>query len=275
MIKLLWLSVFIFVFTVTTSVDAQPTSSDKFLPIQVYAQAWKERNTEARLKLIKTIWLKESTYEDPASFTKGPEEFNALIDKFYLDFPDVVLEAEPMLSKGNYATWNWRIVDSKKTFVLAGRDVVELDGKGHILKVIGFWEEKNSSNENIKPVASYYECLFKTRDFNTLSTLIAPGAVYYQAEGLPYGGTFTGFENWTKMFIRAAGLFDLQIEKEPSYFINTEGGVIIRFTIKCTAKKSGNVISMPIAEHFELKDGKIISIRPFYFDTKRFADFLE
>ena len=49
----------------------------------------------------------------------------------------------------------------------------------------------------------------------------------------------------------------MRIEREPTYFINeTMEGVTIGFTINCTAKKTGKVISMPISEYFELKNGK-------------------
>jgi hypothetical protein len=129
--------------------------------------------------------------------------------------------------------------------------------------------------ENIAIVAKYYECLFKTRDFNTMATLIADKAVYNQAEGLAYGGTYIGFGEWITMFTKAATYYDLVIEKEPTYFTNiSKDEVIIRFTIKCTSKKTGQIISMPISEHFELQSGKITAIRPFYFDTKAFAAFL-
>lgn len=142
-------------------------------------------------------------------------------------------------------------------------------------KNVGFAQHV-SVKDNVAVVASYYECLFKTRDFNKLATLIAPDATYYQAEGLPYGGTFVGVENWMKMFIQASTYFDLQIEKEPVYFFDDKGNeIILRFTINCTAKKSGNTISMPIAEHFVVSAGKITAIRPFYFDTLKFSEFLK
>lgn len=124
-------------------------------------------------------------------------------------------------------------------------------------------------------VEIYYQSLFKTRDFKTISEIITADAIYYQAEGLPYGGTYTGFNEWITMFTNASTYFDLQIEKEPTYFTDASKEIIvIHFTIKCTAKKSGNVLSMPISEEFTVKNGKIISIRPFYFDTKKFSEFL-
>jgi hypothetical protein len=76
------------------------------------------------------------------------------------------------------------------------------------------------------------------------------------------------------MFGSASTYFDLQIEKEPEYFINESADKVdIYFTIKCKSKKSGNLITMPISEHFEIKDGEINSIRPFYYDTSAFSVF--
>lgn len=252
------------------------SNDSKPLPILVYEKIWSETNSDARIKLIKTIWLEESTYEDPSISIKGSAAFNTMVDGFYKSFPGTTLVGGTILSKGNFYTWSWEIFDANKKLIVAGRDFVELNGKGQILKIVGFFEQQNQENENSKVVAKYFECLFKTRDFKTMSEIIAPGAIYHQAEGLPYGGTFIGFENWTKMFTHASTFFDLQIETEPTYFTSaTEDGVLIHFTIKCTAKKSGKVISMPIAEYFEVKDGLITGIRPFYFDTKKFSDFIK
>lgn len=251
------------------SVPAKP------LAIQQYENAWSETNSEARLKLIQSFWLEESTYTDPAATVKGPVALNQMIENFIKMFPGSILEGDPILFKDNHLTWNWRIFTAKKTLMVAGRDYAELDGKGHILKLIGFWEPSNPEYANKTAVSTYFECLFKTRDFKTMATVIGKGAIYYQAEGLPYGGTFTGFDNWIKMYTHAGSLYDLQIVQEPIYFSNHKESIAIYFTIKCTAKKSGKTITMPISEHFELKDGKIASIRPFYYDTKAFAEFLQ
>jgi len=124
--------------------------------------------------------------------------------------------------------------------------------------------------------AKYFECLFVTRDFVTMKKIMATDAVYNQAEGLPYGGTYIGFDELAKMFQKAGGYFDLQIEKGPVYYTNPgTNGVFIYFWIHCKAKKSGKEISMPISEYYEVKDGLITHIRPYYFDTKAFAAFLE
>jgi len=259
---------------------------DKLYPITVYEKAWQEHNSDARLKLIKTIWLEESTFEDPSASIKGVAALNNVINEFYKKVPDAVLIPGPKVVKDNYVSWDWKIQDSKNNLIMAGRDFARLNGKGQVSKIIGFWDTevkqseadilKNLEADNFKVVAKYYECLFKTRDFTAMATLIEDGAIYNQAVGLPYGGTYTGFGEWTKMYTKASEFFDLQIEKEPVYFSDaSKTEVIIYFTINCKSKKSGKTISMPISEHFDLKNGKITAIRPFYYDTKQFAEFLK
>ena len=129
---------------------------------------------------------------------------------------------------------------------------------------------------NQKIVSNYYEYLFKTGDFESMAKIIAKDAIYTQAEGLPYGGTYVGFNEWMKMFTKAQTYFDLKIEEEPIYYSNTVNtDIMIRFTIRCTAKTTHKDIVMPISEYFQIKDGLIVGIRPFYFDTKAFSDFLK
>jgi ketosteroid isomerase-like protein len=259
---------------------------DKLYPISVYEKVWQERNSDTRLKLIKTIWLEDSTFEDPSASIKGSAAFNNVINEFYKKNPNAVLTSGPKVVKDNYVSWDWKIFDANNKLIMTGRDFARLNGKGQVAKIIGFWNSevvqpevdtlKNLETDNFNVVAQYFECLFKTRDFTKMATLIAEGAIYNQAEGLPYGGTYVGFNEWTKMYAKSAEFFELQIEKEPVYFSDaTKNEVIIYFTINCKAKKSGKNFLMPISEHFDLKNGKITAIRAFYFDTKQFAEFLK
>lgn len=259
---------------------------DKLNPIVVYEKAWQEHNSDARLKIIKTIWLDDSTFEDPSASIKGAVALNNVINEFYKKFPDAVVTSGVKVVKDNYVSWDWKILDSKNKLIMSGRDFALLNGKGQVSKIIGFWNPeatlsesdilKNLETDNLKVVEKYYECLFKTRDFTAMATLIEQGAIYNQAEGLPYGGTYTGFEEWTKMYAKSAEFFEMQIEKDPVYFSDaSKNEIIIYFTLKCKSKKSGKTLSMPISEHLDLKNGKITAIRSFYFDTKQFAEFLK
>jgi hypothetical protein len=266
--------------------DLLAQKKDKLYPVTVYEKAWQEKNSDTRLKIIKTIWLDDSTFEDPSASIKGIVAFNNVITEFYKKFPDAKLTAGAKVVKDNYVSWDWKIQDAKNNLIMTGRDFARLNGKGQVAKIIGFWDSgailseadilKNLEADHFKLVSKYVESLFKTRDFNVMATLIEEGAIYNQAEELPYGGTYKGFEEWKKMFAKATEFFDVEIEKEPVYFSDaSKNEVIIYFTIKCKSKKSGKTLSMPISEHFDLKDGKITGIRPFYFDTKQFVEFLK
>ena len=171
---------------------------------------------------------------------------------------------------GDSYTWDWRIFTASDDLMVAGRDYAVLDKTGRISKLIGFWEPKGFEHSHKKVVATYFDSLFKTRDLKKISTLVNPDSVFHQSESLPYGGTFVGFDSWVKMYQHAASFYDLAIEQEPVLFSSADGNrITLNFVIKCTAKKSKKTLSMPISEHFELKEGKIVSIRPFYFDRPR------
>ncbi|WP_369014804.1 nuclear transport factor 2 family protein [Flavobacterium anhuiense] len=259
---------------------------DKLYPVAVYEKVWQEKNSDTRLKMIKSIWLEDSTFEDPSASIKGITAFNNVINEFYKKNPDAILTSGSKIVKDNYVTWEWKVLDSKNNLIMAGRDFARLNGKGQVSKIIGFWDKgatlseadilKNLEADNLKVAAKYYESLFKTRDFDAVATVVADGAVYNQAVGLPYGGTYTGFSEWTKMFTKSTEFFDLQIEKEPTYFSDaSKNEVIIYFIMSCKSKKSGKTMSVPISEHIDLKDGKITAVRSFYYDTKQFAEFLK
>jgi ketosteroid isomerase-like protein len=139
-----------------------------------------------------------------------------------------------------------------------------------------FAQKVDDSKNNIKVVANYFEYLFKKGDFTSLEKIIAKNAIYTQADGLPYGGKYTGFEEWVKMFISTQKFCELKIGSDPIYFTNTTNSdVLVHFTVKFKANKSGKELTMMIAEYFEVKENQITSIRPFYFDTKTFTDFIK
>lgn len=263
---------FVFLFLTFNVVMSQ--NKDKLYPISIYEKAWTETNSEARLKLIKTVWLDDSTFEDPSVSVKGISALNKVIHEFYQKIPGATFTLSSKIVKDNYVSWDWKLFGANKKIFLSGRDFARLNGKGQISKIISLWDPdvklsetevlKQLEEDNLQIVANYYECLFKKGDFKTLATLIDERATYNQAEGLPYGGTYVGFTEWTKMFSKIVLLCDFEIEKEPVYFTNTtETEVVMCFTIKAKSKKSGKLLSMPISEKFDLKNGKIIGVRPF------------
>src|SRR4051812_34082776 len=83
-----------------------------------------------------------------------------------------------------------------------------------LASVILFSFQEQDKNQAI--VLAYMQLLFKKGDFVNLKKLIAEDAVYTQAEGLPYGGTYTGFDNWMRMFVEVQRYAELQLAGEPT-----------------------------------------------------------
>jgi hypothetical protein len=132
-----------------------------------------------------------------------------------------------------------------------------------------------TKKDNLIIAGNYFDCLFKKGDFESLKKLIDTGAVYNQAAGLPYGGKYNGFGEWATMFTKVDKYFNLQLINEPIYFSNPgEKKVIANFTIKFTCKKNKKELLMQISELLEFKDGKIITVTPFYFDTKTLTELI-
>jgi hypothetical protein len=124
-------------------------------------------------------------------------------------------------------------------------------------------------------VESYFELLFKQHDLIAVEKLVSTGAIYTQAAGLPYGGRYVGFEQWKQMFSKVNALVDVDIEGSPVFLSNAAATrVIVQFDAKFRTRKSRHEIVMAIAEQFDLVDGKIVSVKPFYFDTRTFSEYL-
>ncbi|URM38691.1 hypothetical protein [Flavobacterium anhuiense] len=120
---------------------------DKLYPVAVYEKVWQEKNSDIRLKMIKSIWLEDSTFEDPSASIKGITAFNNVINEFYKKNPDAILTSGSKIVKDNYVTWEWKVLDSKNNLIMAGRDFARLNGKGQVSKIIGFWDKGATLSE--------------------------------------------------------------------------------------------------------------------------------
>ncbi len=141
-----------------------------------------------------------------------------------------------------------------------------------LLLLIGGMSCQEESQE-LNVASTYFDALFKRGDFETIKNLLGENATYIQAEGLPYGGRYNGFDQWMGMFGQVSGLFDLVLVGEPKYYVkNEKGTVIVEFKVRFTSKVNGHSIEMPVLEIIEVKNDKISQISPYYFDTKAIAD---
>ena len=246
---------------------------------KVYGQAWGESDAGARAALLAQVWAKDGQYKDPGVALTGAEALSRHIGGFFQQFPGARIT---MTSRSDFygtsfrADWLLKYGDGK-TPSLEGFDYGELDNEGRIAKITGFFGPllKTETVQNEATVARFLEALFTKFDYAALDKVLSPEVVYKQAVGLPYGGTFIGLPEMLKMFIKSSGYSSMVVVDGWKLSTNPETQkVVASFTVRCTAKKSGKVLDMEIQESYDLRDGKITGITPFYYDTKTFGEFV-
>jgi ketosteroid isomerase-like protein len=91
---------------------------------------------------------------------------------------------------------------------------------------------------------------------------------FHEAPSLPYGGVYRGRADIVRGAKLMFGAWDDFQYKILQY---TAGGdiVVVHVLISGIGRKTGKSFSMPIMEMWRCNEGKVIEIRPFYFDTSR------
>ena len=102
--------------------------------------------------------------------------------------------------------------------------------------------------------------------FAGIAATLDPECVIYQPASLPYGGEWkghSGFEEWMKAFSQQWD--SLEVTSPDLY---PHGDVIVsRSHVYAIAKSSGRKVDWPLLQFFRICDGKILELRPFYWDT--------
>jgi len=114
-----------------------------------------------------------------------------------------------------------------------------------------------------------FSLLVLAGDFDSAKVLLHPDFVLTEAEGLPYGGKWRGFEGLLSLLGRMTETWaDLAIETrsiigEPD---GSEFGLLMQISGKSSL--TGHSFTTTAFEHSVIHDGKIASISPYYWDTK-------
>ncbi len=118
-----------------------------------------------------------------------------------------------------------------------------------------------------------YEAILGRGDIDGFLTDFADDAEMVEAASLPYGGTFRGpaaikaaiqnvFNYWTD--------FSFAIE----HIVYDETWVIAYGHFRATSTATGRSVDMPLAEVWQISEGKVRMVSPIYSDTKAAIDAL-
>ncbi len=100
-----------------------------------------------------------------------------------------------------------------------------------------------------------------------------PEVEFHEASCLPYGGAHKGLEATKRAYAELCEEFS-GIESEFEALLASRDIVILYQKITFTAAKTGKTGSLPVAELFRLRDGKVIEWRAHYFDACMVAEAL-
>lgn len=109
-------------------------------------------------------------------------------------------------------------------------------------------------------------------DWEAMERMIHPDFEVIEAEGLPYAGSFRGFDGWRRLSDAVLATWS-GFRISP---IEMHGGedesAIVRFAISGRSRKTGKAWESSVLELWKFRDGRLARIDPYYFDTHLLAE---
>lgn len=104
-----------------------------------------------------------------------------------------------------------------------------------------------------------------------MKKLLDPSVRVVEAASLPYGGTFEGIDGLMQVLGTVFEVWkDCKVDIRD---IVGDGEWVVGLTVMSGASTAtGQSFAMDLAEVFRVRNGRIVEIQPFYFDTKRLHD---
>ena len=102
--------------------------------------------------------------------------------------------------------------------------------------------------------------------------VFADDVIAYDAEGLPYGGAYPGKDGLREL----TGKMFNAWEKATWEIAELTGGgdLVVVHLVMTFTPRGGAPFDHPICEVWRFRDGRVVELRPFYYDTKLIADML-
>jgi hypothetical protein len=94
--------------------------------------------------------------------------------------------------------------------------------------------------------------------------------VFHEAPGLPYGGVHKGLAATKQAFVRMSQVYSHMRAELEAVLASREIAVLYQ-TIAFRVRENGNTGSLPVAELFRFRDGKVVEWRALYFDSNMVA----
>ncbi|TAK35088.1 MAG: hypothetical protein EPO21_07390 [Chloroflexota bacterium] len=129
-------------------------------------------------------------------------------------------------------------------------------------------ETENGNIEIVKRVLGEY----LAGGIDAIKPFIADDVAVHVPVSMPYGGrAYRGWQGYLDV-IKAVRAFWSDTQLEGSEYAATGNKVICVSQLKARIAKTGKPYEGPVVEVWELRDRQIVSVTPFYYDTKAILD---
>lgn len=128
--------------------------------------------------------------------------------------------------------------------------------------------------ESAVDVAREFILRFQAQNFAGVLELLSDDVVIHEADSVPYGGDHVGKEGFTRFAAMFPKVWEFG-EVDDSAYRYIDGGpekavALASFPVKALA--TGTQLDLRVAEFFTVRDGKIVDIEAYYWDTKQVFD---
>lgn len=124
-----------------------------------------------------------------------------------------------------------------------------------------------SSIKDNKDIVLAFLDASETRNQEAMKALLHPDVQVIEAASLPYGGIAKGPDAFIKLIKQVFSTWK-DIKLSVQKVLSDGDYVILLAEMSVRNQTTEKMVVIPIAEIWRLNDGKIIEVRPFYFDTK-------
>ena len=104
-------------------------------------------------------------------------------------------------------------------------------------------------------------------DFSVIAETLDPECVLYQPDSLPYGGEWhgrQGFAAWMRAFGKQWSALKV---RNPQFYPSGDDVIFSRSHVHAVSRLTGKTIDWPLLQFFKVRNGKILELRPFHWDT--------
>ncbi len=114
--------------------------NDIIRTIDTHLAGYCEPDPARRLELLASAWAPEGTLVDPPIDGAGVDGISAMVDAVLSHYPGHrFVRTTTIDAHHQSARYGWALLDGDGTVVLDGVDLVDFDGDGKLVRVVGFF----------------------------------------------------------------------------------------------------------------------------------------